>query len=364
MSDNTAELKKFFPALTGFRAIAAWMIFVYHFMPFANPKYPLWIKQIVWEFHIGVDMFFVLSAFLITYRYFNDHPLHFRKYMVNRIARIYPMYFLITAAVFLVWYFQNGTWNMEKTVEAIVCFTMTKALFSKFHLGGIPQGWTLTLEEMFYLTAPFYFILIRKKSWWLFALPFLILISGLLLKNMTAVPQNIWGFLQPAVYTYIFEFFAGIGLGWLLLKKKFTAFKFPTATVFGIAVLAFYLVGKHWASGFIDFKTEIGRAVEMIFLSVLGIAPLLLGLIKEKSLISKILGGRIMVLIGKSSYIFYLIHKGFVPVFINDYISDNKLVIFILLNILSVILFRYLEEPMNHYIRKKFGKPAVKVAGA
>ena len=52
--------KTFFPALTGYRAIAAWLIFVYHFMPFDNPKYPDFAKNIVAHFHMGVDMFFVL----------------------------------------------------------------------------------------------------------------------------------------------------------------------------------------------------------------------------------------------------------------------------------------------------------------
>ena len=64
--------KKIFSALTSYRAIAAWIIFVYHFMPFNNPKYPTSIKQFVWGFHIGVDMFFVLSGFLITY-FINDY---------------------------------------------------------------------------------------------------------------------------------------------------------------------------------------------------------------------------------------------------------------------------------------------------
>ncbi|MCU7571659.1 acyltransferase, partial [Riemerella anatipestifer] len=95
--------KLFFPALTGYRAIAAWMIFIYHFFPFKNEShsYPKWIANIVWEFHIGVDMFFVLSGFLITYRYFNENPIDFKKYMVNRFARIYPRYFLITVGVFI-----------------------------------------------------------------------------------------------------------------------------------------------------------------------------------------------------------------------------------------------------------------------
>lgn len=349
--------KRFFPALTGYRAIAAWMIFVYHFMPFANPKYPQWIKQIVWEFHIGVDMFFVLSGFLITYRYFNDHPIHFKKYMVNRFARIYPMYFLITAAVFLVWFFQKGYWDTEKTIEAFLSFTMTKALFSKYHLSGIPQGWTLTLEEMFYFTAPFYFLLIRKSWKWLVALPILIFAFGTGLKNITNIPENVWGFMRGNISTYIFEFFAGIGLAYLMIRKQIS-FKFNWVTYFGLAIIALYLFGKQYINPLLGARSDYTNALYMILLSGLGIAPLLWGLIHEDTWIRKILGNPLMVLLGKSSYIFYLIHKGFVPIFINDYISDNKLIIFILLNIISIILFRYIEEPLNHYIRRKFGKPA------
>jgi peptidoglycan/LPS O-acetylase OafA/YrhL len=54
------------PALTGIRAIAAYLVFFHH--------YP--IPQLVYgemdffrEFHIGVTLFYVLSGFLITYRY-------------------------------------------------------------------------------------------------------------------------------------------------------------------------------------------------------------------------------------------------------------------------------------------------------
>lgn len=39
-----------------------------------------------------------------------------------------------------------------------------------------------------------------------------------------------------------------------------------------------------------------------------------------------------------------------------DYIAENVLLIFVLLNILSIIMFKYLEEPLNLWIRKKFAK--------
>lgn len=347
--------KLFFPALTGYRAIAAWMIFVYHFMPFNNPNYPGWIKNIVSQFHIGVDLFFVLSGFLITYRYFNDYPLHLRKYLVNRVARIYPMYFLITILVFLVWFFQNGVWTPEKTKEALLSITMTKALFRKYSLVGIPQGWTLTLEELFYFTAPLYFILIRKSKKWLVFLPIIIFFFGVFLAKITETQENIWGFLQTGISKFIFEFFAGIALALFLLRRKnFKQTQWVTG--FGIFIILFYLAGKNYWHLLLPYNNEFFTSIEMIFLSFLGIAPLLYGLIFEKTIVQRILGSKIFVLLGKSSYIFYLIHKGFLPIFINDYISDNKLVIFLLINIISILLFIGIEEPANLLIRKKFGK--------
>lgn len=355
LSKNTT--KQFFPALTRFRAIAAWMIFFYHFFPFknVNHSYPKWIANIVWEFHIGVDMFFVLSGFLITYRYFNDHPIHFKKYMVNRVARIYPMYFLITVLVFLVGLLQSGIWTSKNTIEAILSFTMTKALFSDYFSAGISQGWTLTLEEMFYLTAPFYFILIRKNKWWLYLLPLLILGFGMGTKTLFSSFNHLGGFLQSGIHTYIIEFFVGIGLALLVLKSNFKP-NLKGITYIGIFFILLYCLIISDLRSIFNLKSDIGRFIEMGLLSILGIAPLFWGLIHEKTLVSKSLSLPIMVLLGKASYIFYLIHKGFIPIFIDENIWSNKAFLFILLNIISIILFKYIEEPANHWIRKRFTK--------
>ena len=259
------------------------------------------------------------------------------------------MYFLLTAGVFIAWFYQNGYWNVEKTIEAVLSFTMTKALFSKYYFAGIPQGWTLTLEEMFYLTAPLYFFLIRRSKWFLAILPAAIFASGLFLKDVTNVPENIWGFLQYDFFFNIFEFFAGIALAILMLKKKLT-FSKNWVTWFGLFIIISFVCSKSYLS----FESQYALVLELIFLSVFGIVPLLWGLIHEKTILQKLLASPIFVLLEKSSYVFYLIHKGFIPVFMNDYSTENKLIIFILLNIVSILMFTYLEEPLNHLIRRKF----------
>src|SRR5690606_34174966 len=84
--------EKYFKPLTGVRAIAAFMVYLHHFNPITqnnNFKYPyLFIN----EFHVGVTLFFVLSGFLIAYRYSEMNNFSFKNYFVNRFARIYPMY--------------------------------------------------------------------------------------------------------------------------------------------------------------------------------------------------------------------------------------------------------------------------------
>jgi peptidoglycan/LPS O-acetylase OafA/YrhL len=341
------------PALTGYRAIAAWMIFVLHFFPFNNPLAPEYLKSFIREWHIGVDMFFVLSGFLITFRYFDQHPINFKKYMVNRFARIYPMYFLVTVGVFVAFYIQTETWNWGKTMEAIVSLTMTKALFHKyFFTAGISQGWTLTLEELFYITAPFYFILIRKKSYWFFVLPIAIFLFGLGLKELTAVPENTWRFMQKNISFYIFEFFIGIGLALLVKKKPELRLKFKGTTYFGISFILLLLLTLPITYS----SSDLMKAVVALLLSTFGIAPLMWGLIFEDTFIKRFLSTKYLVLLGKSSYIFYLIHKGFIPILLYDYVAANVLVIFIILNIMSILMFKFIEEPLNLWIRKKYAK--------
>ena len=349
--------KIFFPALTGYRAIAAWMVFVYHFFPFKNPNIPDFVKDIAGQLHMGVDMFFVLSGFLITYRYFDENPINFKKYMVNRIARIYPMYFLLTILVFTNSYLINHYWDFEKTKQFLLSITMTKALFKDYSLAGIPQGWTLTLEELFYLTAPLYFIFIRKNKRYLFVIPILVFLFGYTLKII--FDGRFWGFMQSNIASYIFQFFVGMALALIINKKHFEKVHFKYFTFLGFFFIILYIFTKQDIREFINFKNDFNRALELLTIALFGIAPLLYGLIFEKTFIQKILSSKLMILLGKSSYIFYLIHKGFIPILFNDYISENKLFLFIFLNILSILMFHYLEEPINNYIRKKFATKSV-----
>lgn len=347
--------KAIIPPLTGYRAVAAWMIFVYHFFPFQSPAFPQWSKHLAIEFRMGIDLFFVLSGFLITYRYFGSKPFNFRNYIVNRFARIYPVHLLLTGITYLL-IFKDGSWNTDKTVELILNLTLTKALFKEYIFTGIAQGWTLTMEEIFYFSAPFFFIFLRKSKWYLFIIPITIFLAYYGVKQVSVHYGFFGGFMQVNIAKYIFDFFIGIGLALLLKSGKpvnLPKFKF---TWFGVLMVGLYIIIRSFIREDIDTTNDFVRSSELTLLSLFGIAPLIWGLIHEKTWLSKLLSTKTFLLLGKSSYVFYLIHWSFASTILQVYISKNPIILFILLNIISILIYLYFEKPFNTFVKKVFTK--------
>jgi peptidoglycan/LPS O-acetylase OafA/YrhL len=134
MTNNNTDVK-YFNTLTGVRAIAAFMVYLHHFNPI--PK-EYRIHYIIKEMHIGVTLFFVLSGFLIAYRYLDLYNFNFRNYIINRVARIYPMYFLLTTITFLFILYNN--FDIKQLMVYGLNISMLKGFFTNFAFTGIPQG--------------------------------------------------------------------------------------------------------------------------------------------------------------------------------------------------------------------------------
>jgi peptidoglycan/LPS O-acetylase OafA/YrhL len=234
--------KTYFDQLTGVRAIAAYMVFFHHFNPFDNTSF---FYNVVNELHIGVTLFFVLSGFLIAYRYLDNAKFNFRKYIINRFSRIYPMYFILTSFFFLYKYQSN---IQVSVYYYLMNITFLKGLFKSLLFTGISQGWSLTVEEMFYLFAPVIFLLIKKSIRWYFILPFLFILFGIILVKIFS-NLSFYGFF--ATYEFMFnytffgrclEFFIGVGLAIIIRKKTFHSFVNLTFIGFLIICITPYLI--------------------------------------------------------------------------------------------------------------------------
>src|SRR6202012_5447480 len=122
----------------------AFLVFISHFAYIFDGGFPQVIRRFFAEFHIGVSIFFVLSGFLLTFRYYNTFHLTtewFKQYLKNRVARIYPMYFLLTVAAF-VYYFITKDQSITKgsTYPVTLMFlniTFVRGFFYQFWDTGI-----------------------------------------------------------------------------------------------------------------------------------------------------------------------------------------------------------------------------------
>src|SRR6266568_3196818 len=146
-----------FSALTSLRFLAALLVFVYHFQPRSGV-----LQVVIGQGHVGVGVFFVLSGFLITLRYFPDQArgeLRLGEYFLRRAARILPLYYTVFILSQLL--ASGGLSFADRLPE----WTLTQALFGdSLHLFVIPTSWSLTVEECFYAFAPVVFLAIAAAQ--------------------------------------------------------------------------------------------------------------------------------------------------------------------------------------------------------
>jgi len=350
-----------FPALTGIRAVAAFMVFFHHLPLNLEPGFLIGLQL---SFYTGVTLFFVLSGFLITHRYYGKIELSRKyawNYLVNRFSRIYPLYFLVlTIVVFVMKNFDP--------VFLLQNYTLTHNLFFIFPSHGlaINPSWSLTVEECFYLLAPFIFFLNKKYNLWLpFSLTLLLLLLILFTyNNSTPFSHRIFETMTGSFFGHCISFFCGIYLALTLMKKQKNKVhskkaSFTIAGIIGIAIVFIPLI-------YVTNKENAARYAVMIvcnnLILPLPVAVFYYGLISENSWCRQFLSFNMMRLFGRSSYAFYLIHLPLIDYvatpFIKPYFNGNHydlyvLVIFILTLLISIITFIFFEHPMNLLIRKK-----------
>jgi len=385
------KLKMYVPAFTGIRAIAAFCVFLHHYNQTCYP-YPLF--RIFNDLHIGVSMLFVLSGFLICHRYYETSSISsewYSQYLKNRLARVYPMYFLLTVLTFFVAAIANNTEVYKQLTPhwliIVLNLTFLRGFFNDIKFTGLAQGWSMTVEETFYLLAPFFFLCLKKRSGAIWQLPLTILLLGAIaigaFKSVTW-----WGFLQNGQFVFIYtffgrciDFFIGIFLALYMRNTVATKRFFPLFTIMGIllmacgvAVMASVTLPKGIHYGLYH---PIGTLANNILLPV-GAGLFFYGLLQESSIIRQLLASGLMQKLGKISYCFYLIHIGWLASIVCsvvnggmeqmvdwlddheywqlksvlDHLTINIMIVFVVLNTIAYLLWRYIEEPLHQYIKK------------
>jgi len=303
--------------------------------------------------YCGITIFFVLSGFVIYYKYydvFSVHPFKFYwPYIVRRFARIYPLY-----AILLIFYFLNCNPS-----HPLVAFSMTQALFPSLYGIDIGQAWTLTVEMLFYLIVPM--IIFFARLWPIF-IGFLILAFAIAVVLQVLATDGVGGFHYLAFNTLLgrlFEFAIGMSVAkFLITYPNVTPLRAKRSPYFWAMVdttIAAGLVLLVWFIGFYDIhfgkvpSADMGVSYAARDILAFGTGAVVLRLMaRRRGALYYLLSSKLMASWGKYSYAIYLIHAGALWVVVgrpSSFLLEMGLII-----VIAHALYTYIEEPMRRWV--------------
>lgn len=351
-------------ALTGLRFIAAFYVFIFHI----NIRWPVtdgkFLKNILGQGAVGMSLFFILSGFVLAYRY-ADGKTSIKSYLVNRFARIYPIY-LLAALVTLPWiglsFGEGSTFDIYKAVAqgmllVLANIFLIQAWFPQFfdywNDGG---SWSISVEAFCYVLLPFILpILIKlpaKRLFFVFITCYVLaIIPGLVGFIFPGAPRGVY-YSMP-IYR-LPEFMIGI-CSYLSLRTGW-ANKFKgSQQIFFLIIVIIYL-------GY--FGSSIPNYIGHNWIVVPFIAFMILSLSNGENFLVSFLSHSIFVWLGKISYCFYSFQAlvilslinyhdqivGFIPVLI----SNKFFLVFALLFLLMISALAYylVEEPARRRVKQ------------
>jgi len=144
------------------RALAILLVLMYHYRAF---KHPAWIDAIGRFGWTGVDLFFVLSGFLISGQLFTEIKrsgnISLKTFFIKRFFRIIPPYFFTLAVYFLFPFFRER--EALSSFLKFITFTQNYRL-DIMHRGTFSHAWSLCIEEQFYLFLPLMLLVAVKAK--------------------------------------------------------------------------------------------------------------------------------------------------------------------------------------------------------
>jgi peptidoglycan/LPS O-acetylase OafA/YrhL len=316
------------PVLDAVRGIAIILVLLVHFTPdYLMPNRPLeWAKKLMFTGWTGVDLFFVLSGFLITdiLLRVRNTPHWIRNFYWRRALRILPLYLGTLAIVFgvLPWFVPSGRdpafdamqstqgwyWVHAANVNVLLhgFVSTSSATVSLGHL------WSLAVEEHFYLLWPFLVARLSEKR----LLPTLLGIIGLAIALRITALFTLTEPTLSGAYVQLFTRMDGLSCGALLCVLFH---RFPTTTLRRWSLILLPLLGTIFLT---DFFLEKGLWVGSHFTRIPGFtllavfyASLVVVLLTDAPTapLRRVVDNAALRFFGKYSYGLYVIHAAMGP---------------------------------------------------
>lgn len=345
-------MQKPLPPLTGLRIFAALLTVGFHVRSFYFYNAPQYIQRVLKVGFIGVNIFFVLSGFILGYQYF-DRKINKKDFFIARFARIYPVYAL--GLLLTIGYIAHGTKYLPAIIISNLVLMQAWTPWSACVWNC--QGWSLSAEAFFYLIFPIAMLIILKlrgkkvlAGWGIICglialIPIALIISGkhnqlsdtelnaLQYTPLIRLPEFILGILTAKIFKD----------GLLHLSKNASITMIITiATAIAIMPKGFNII---FLTGGIDIL----------------LAFLILALATREDFGGKILGGRWLCLLGESSYALYIlhvflfniVHKANIEYFKIGRVFEGGIFLGVSL-LISIAVYKWYEKPVRNYIRNRF----------
>jgi peptidoglycan/LPS O-acetylase OafA/YrhL len=270
----------YFPALDGLRAICILLVIFNH----THCHYPPFIYG--W---VGVDIFFVLSGFLITTLLLREREsygsLSLKGFYTRRAFRILPVYFAVLAG-YLVLIPLLRDWKRWEEMKLALPYLLTFTQeFRPAAAGNIyNQTWSLGYEEKFYLMWPLLVLIgfpFRTRR-----IAVLVAAASLILLLPPTGARSYGGLFLGALFGILLDKSSG-----KLIQSSVA--KVPAALALA-AVIATYLL--------------VGHEPSLILLFSLATSFFTAALVTHQGFVRRLLEHPVMVLFGKRSYAMYLVH--------------------------------------------------------
>ncbi len=354
--ENLKRIKR----IDGLRGIAILFVLFFH----------LDIKYFDGGF-IGVDIFFVISGYVITLYLKNNYlnnSLSLKIFYYKRIRRILPPLLLVNIIVLFLGYFilspqlyNETSWSSLGSIFSFSNFIFWRENgYFDFDSSFKPllHTWSLSVEEQFYLFWPLFFIFFFKKfknSNFYIYLFFIFMISANIIINQ--IFSN--GF---TYFKFLKNIFAN-GEATIFYLLPFRIFEFLMGSFFVfnnfklksnvLTILSIFLI----LISMLTFKSD---TVFPIYNSIFFLLSTSLLIINDSKFNQILFENKVIIFFGKISYSLYLIHWPFIVYWKYldlSFLIFDKFLIFLICTFLSYTMFLFLENKLknidiNVFIRK------------
>lgn len=353
-------------ALTGLRGIAALMVAIYHINPELSTNATFAIGNIVDRGYLWVDLFFVLSGFVLAlnygHRFAEGWSLgEWRDFLFRRVARIFPLYFVATVAGAVILVCRDSTFATELFTptdhDPLTPGVANLLMVQSWGMGKSIDGtaWSLSAEWALYLAFP---ILAELALFGRASTAVLLVMISAAAAVLTVCSTGLDGEVHRGPLD------AYDGATWEPLLRCLAGFL--------IGLLSYRFVTSKRASQWVSGDVACAASLSLLFiclatrfydLLILPLFPLVVvTLYANRGRVGRFLGGKYFNKLGLVSYSVYLVHPylvlakptllaalhRFLPVSASA--LSGSILVYAALLLISAIAYRYIEVPGRRFV--------------